>query len=123
LDQLAGPADGVVELLLDLAWSGDRRFDLADPVQPYLYQMTVLTYAVSREHYTGWLNASLLCGDWSMLRFPRALRKTWQARVDGLRVVTVTVQHDPVEVVEVRHVDPPVRAEHPGLSGAGLRSE
>ena len=40
LDQLAGPADGVVELPLDLAWSGDRRFDLADPVQRYLYHMT-----------------------------------------------------------------------------------
>ena len=73
LDQLAGPADGVVELPIDLAWSGDRRFDLADPVQRYLYHMTVLTSAVTREHYTGWLNASLLCGDWSSLRLPRAL--------------------------------------------------
>lgn len=41
--------------------------------------MTVLTSAVTREHYTRWLNASLLCGDWSRLRLPRALRKKWQA--------------------------------------------
>lgn len=53
LDQLAGPADGVVELPLDLAWSGDRCFDLADPVQRYLYHMTVLTSAVTQEHYPG----------------------------------------------------------------------
>jgi len=50
LDRLVGPTDGVVELPLDLAWSGDRRFDLADPVERYLYHMTVLTSAVTREH-------------------------------------------------------------------------
>jgi hypothetical protein len=85
LDQLAGPADGVVELPLDLAWSGDRRFDLADPVQRYLYHMTVLTSAVTREHYTRWLNASLLSGDWSRLRLPRPLRETWQEHFPELR--------------------------------------
>jgi hypothetical protein len=84
LDQLVGPAGGVVELPLDLAWSGDRRFDLADPGQRYLYHMTVLTSAVTREHYTRWLNASLLCGDWSRLRLPRVLRETWQAHFPEL---------------------------------------
>jgi hypothetical protein len=84
LDQLVGPADGVVELPLDLAWSGDRRFDLADPVQRYLYHMTVLTSAVTQEHYTKWLNASLLCGDWNRLRLPRPLRETWQAHFPEL---------------------------------------
>jgi len=84
LEQLVGPVDGVVELPLDLAWSGDRRFDLADPVQRYLYHMTVLTSAVTREHYTRWLNASLLCGDWSRLRLPRPLREIWQAHFPEL---------------------------------------
>jgi hypothetical protein len=51
LDQLAGPSGGVVELPVDLAWSGDRSFDLADPSQLYLYHMTVLTAAVTPEHY------------------------------------------------------------------------
>jgi hypothetical protein len=78
LENLAGPIGGVVELPLDLAWSGDRRFDLADPVQRYLYHMTVLTSAVTREHYTSWLNAGLLRGDWGRLRLPRALREVWQ---------------------------------------------
>jgi hypothetical protein len=78
LENLAGPVGGVVELPRDLAWSGDRRFDLADPVQRYLYHMTVLTSAVTREHYTSWLNASLLRSDWSRLRLPRPLRAIWQ---------------------------------------------
>lgn len=78
LEHLAGPPGGVVELPRDLAWSGDRRFDLADPGQRYLYHMTVLTSAVTREHYTSWLNAGLLRGDWSRLRLPRPLREIWQ---------------------------------------------
>jgi hypothetical protein len=84
LGNLAGPADGVVELPLELAWSGDRRFDLTDPAQRYLYHMTVLTSAVTREHYTSWLNASLLRGDWSRLRLPLPLREIWQARFPEL---------------------------------------
>ena len=78
LEHLAGPRGGVVELPLDLAWSGDRRFDLANPEQRYLYHMTVLTSAVTREHYTSWLNAGLLRGDWGRLRLPRTLREIWQ---------------------------------------------
>jgi hypothetical protein len=84
LEHLVGPADGVVELPLDLAWSGDRRFDLTDSVQRYLYHMTVLTSAVTREHYTSWLNASLLCGDWSRLRLPQPLREIWQSHFPEL---------------------------------------
>lgn len=68
----------MVELPPDLAWSGDRRFDLTDPGQRYLYHMTVLTSAVTPEHYTSWLNAGLLRGDWDRLRLPRPLREIWQ---------------------------------------------
>jgi hypothetical protein len=78
LESLTGPAAGRVELPVDLAWSGDRSFDLSDPVQRYLYHVTVLTAAVTPEHYTRWLNAGLLRGDWSRLRIPRPLRAIWQ---------------------------------------------
>jgi hypothetical protein len=84
LESLAGPGGGVVELPVELAWSGDRRFDLADPGQRYLYHMTVLTSAVTREHYTSWLNAGLLRGDWGRLRLPRTLREIWQERFPEL---------------------------------------
>jgi hypothetical protein len=36
--------------------------------------MTVLTSAVTRKHYTSWLNASLLRDDWSRLRLPADTR-------------------------------------------------
>lgn len=77
LDRLNGPSGGVVELPVDLAWSGDRSFDLGDAQQRYLYQMTVLTAAVTPDHYTRWLNADLLRSDWARLRLPRPLRAVW----------------------------------------------
>jgi hypothetical protein len=86
LDQLAGPSGGVVELPVELAWSGDRSFDLADPSQRYLYHMTVLTAAVTREHYTRWLNAALLTTDWNRLRLPQPLRAVWQQHYPELAV-------------------------------------
>ena len=87
LDHLTGPSGGVVELPVDLAWSGDRSFDLADPSQRYLYHMTVLTAAVTGEHYTRWLNAGLLRIDWSRLRLPGPLRAVWQERFPELAAV------------------------------------
>lgn len=88
LDYLHGPSGGVVELPADLAWSGDRSFDLGDMQQRYLYQMTVLTAAVTREHYTRWLNADLLRSDWPRLRLPRQLRGAWHDRFPELAKVT-----------------------------------
>jgi hypothetical protein len=57
---------------------------LADPGQRYLFHMTVLTSAVTREHNTSWLNAGLLRGDWGRLRLPRTLREIWQERFPEL---------------------------------------
>jgi hypothetical protein len=84
MESLVGPQGGVVNLPIDLAWSGDRSFDLADPVQRYLFHMTVLTAAVTREHYTRWLNADLLRSDWARLRLPLPLRQVWQERFPEL---------------------------------------
>lgn len=84
LDYLTGPLTGVVELPFDLALSGRRSFDLADPDQRYLYHMTVLTAAITPEHYTCWLNADLLQSDWARLRLPRPLRNVWQRRFPEL---------------------------------------
>jgi hypothetical protein len=77
LGLLAGANGGTVQLPIDLAWSGDRHFDLADPVQRYLYHVAVLTAAVTPEHYTRWLNAELLRSDWASLRLPAPLRAVW----------------------------------------------
>ena len=78
LSHLAGPPGGVVELPHDLAWSGRRSFDLANPVQRYMYHMTVLTSGVTREHYTSWLNVDLLRSEWTSLGLPLPLRRVWE---------------------------------------------
>jgi len=84
LSHLAGPPGGVVELPHDLAWSGRRSFDLANPVQRYLYHMTVLTSGVTREHYTSWLNVDLLRSEWTRLGLPRPLRRVWEGHFPEL---------------------------------------
>jgi hypothetical protein len=52
--------------------------------------MTVLTAAVTREHYTHWLNADLLRGDWNALRLPVPLRAIWHERFPEL----LAARHD-----------------------------
>jgi hypothetical protein len=84
LSHLAGPPGGVVELPHDLAWSGRRSFDLANPVQRYMYHMTVLTSGVTREHYTSWLNVDLLRSEWTRLGLPRPLRRVWEGHFPEL---------------------------------------
>jgi hypothetical protein len=93
LDRLDGPSTGVVELPADLAWSGDRGFDLADPGQRYLYEMTMLTAAVTPEHYIRWLNADLLRADWPVLRLPSSLRAVWHERFPELAQLTRAAGH------------------------------
>ena len=81
---LTGPGGGVVELPRDLAWSGRRTFDLANPVQRYMYHMTVLTSGITSEHFTNWLNGDLLRSDWSRLGLPQPLRRVWEAQFPEL---------------------------------------
>jgi len=77
----------------DLAWSGRRSFDLTNPVQRYMFHMTVLTAAVTPEHYTRWLNTELLRSDWTRLRLPIALRAIWNDHFPELAVLTDNVFH------------------------------
>jgi len=83
--ELGGPAGGVIHLPYDLAWSGRRSFDLADPVQRYMYHMTVLTAGITPDHYTTWLNPDLLRSDLGRLGLPHPLRRVWEDRFPELR--------------------------------------
>jgi hypothetical protein len=74
----------VVELPYDLAWSGRRSFDLANPVQRYMFHMAVLTSGFAAEHFTSWLNRDLLRSDWPRLGLPQPLRQVWEARFPEL---------------------------------------
>jgi hypothetical protein len=85
LDDLRGPASGVVELPVRLYWSGSRRFDLADPHQAADLCEAVLDTAATAGDITGWLNAGLLIRAWPVLGMSRAKRDVWESRFPVLR--------------------------------------
>lgn len=86
LDDLRGPADGVVELPVRLYWSaGSRRFDLSSPDDAADYCESVLDAASSRSDLVRYLNAGLLIGVWPLLGLSRAKRAAWEDRFPVLR--------------------------------------
>jgi hypothetical protein len=86
LDDLRGPASGVVELPVRLYWSaGSRRFDLADPHQAADLCEAVLDAAATAADITAYLNAGLLIRAWPVLGVSRARRDAWENRFPVLR--------------------------------------
>lgn len=85
LDDLNGPAAGVVELPVRLYWSGSRQFDLADPYQAADLCEAVLDTAATADDLSAYLNADLLIGAWPVLGMSRAKRDAWESRFPVLR--------------------------------------
>jgi hypothetical protein len=85
LDDLCGPASGVVELPVRLYWSGSRQFDLTDPHQAADLCEAVLDTAATAGDVTAYLNASLLIRAWPVLGMSRAKRDAWEGRFPVLR--------------------------------------
>jgi hypothetical protein len=86
LDDLRGPASGVVELPLRLYWSaGSRRFDLADPHQAADLCEAILDTAATAADITAYLNADLLIRAWPAVGMSRAKRDAWESRFPVLR--------------------------------------
>lgn len=79
LDRLAGPAHGVVELPLHIAWSGLRSYDLDRPrLRMGLYR-TVLAEG-RHEDLLRLLDRDLLLAQWPVLRtlVSRHIRQAWE---------------------------------------------
>lgn len=86
LDDLRGPAEGIVELPVRLYWSaGSRRFDLSSPHEAADYCESVLDAASSRSDLVRYLNAGLLVQVWPVLGLSRAKRAAWEDRFPVLR--------------------------------------
>jgi hypothetical protein len=85
LDNLCGPASGVVELPVRLYWSGSRQFDLADPHQAADVCEAVLDTAATADDIAHFLNADLLIRVWPVLGMSRAKRDAWESRFPVLR--------------------------------------
>lgn len=79
LDELHGPAQGVIELPLHVAWSGMTSYDLGKPRQRMGLYRTVLHEGLSDDlpHY---LNQDLLLQMWPVLRtlVGRTVRTVWE---------------------------------------------
>ncbi|MGW1777076.1 hypothetical protein [Streptomyces sp. NPDC002104] len=79
LGELSGPADGVVELPLHVAWSGLRAYDLGRPrLRMGLYR-TVLAEG-QHEDLVTLLHRDLLVAQWPVLRMlvSRHVRQVWE---------------------------------------------
>jgi len=67
LDELRGPAQGVVVLPAHLTWQGLREFDISDaPSRVSLY--TIVLSKGKRNDIARFLHPGLLCHDWPQLR-------------------------------------------------------
>jgi hypothetical protein len=79
LDELQGPAQGVVELPLHMAWSGMTSYDMAKPRQRMGLYRTVLHEGL-RDDLPRYLNRDLLLQLWPVLRtlVGRTVRNVWE---------------------------------------------
>ncbi|MCX4668824.1 hypothetical protein OG453_19460 [Streptomyces sp. NBC_01381] len=79
LDDLHGPAQGVVNLPLHLAWSGMTSYDLGKPRQRMGLYRTVLHEGL-RDDLRRYLNQDLLLQLWPVLRtlVGRTVRTVWE---------------------------------------------
>ncbi|MBL3667995.1 hypothetical protein JL475_18765 [Streptomyces sp. M2CJ-2] len=79
LDELHGPAQGVVELPLHMAWSGMTSYDLGKPRQRMGLYRTVLHEGL-HDDLPRYLNQGLLLQLWPVLRtlIGRTVRTVWE---------------------------------------------
>jgi hypothetical protein len=80
LGDLRGPAEGVLELPVDVCWSlDDPRFDLGDRKQRITAYKFVLAAARRPEHLVPYLNAELLRDVWGQLGLVGRARAAWES--------------------------------------------
>jgi hypothetical protein len=84
LDDLCGPDHGELDLPHELAWSGRRRFDLADDYDRAAAYKIILEEGRD-EHFRRLLNARLLRRHWTEIRPARQVRALWEGRFPELR--------------------------------------
>ena len=85
LDDLCGPASGLVELPVEVYWSGSPQFDLADPHEAAAMCDAVLDTAATVDVLARYLNADVLMRVWPVLGMERAKRDEWERRFPELR--------------------------------------
>lgn len=84
LDELQGPASGTITLPHELAWSGRRRFDLADSYDRLAMYKIVLEEG-DPSHLRRLLNRDMLLREWPNMLPARQVRSLWERRFPQLR--------------------------------------
>lgn len=79
LEELEGPASGVVTLPIELDWSPAPTYDLDQPRRVLTMYATVLREAHSEEELARYLNADILRAVWGELRLPSFVRASWES--------------------------------------------
>ncbi|WP_406729112.1 hypothetical protein WJ438_37420 [Streptomyces sp. GD-15H] len=87
LEDLAGPATGMVHLPLHVVWSGRRSYGLGRPRSRMSLYRTVLAEG-QRQDLIAFLNRDLLIAQWPILRtlISRPLRDAWESHFPELPV-------------------------------------
>ncbi|MEU7943315.1 hypothetical protein AB0C50_01375 [Micromonospora taraxaci] len=85
LDRLRGPTAGVVELPRHLKWSGNPRYDLAQPGRIGDFYRTVLNEAARPADIHDYVSRDALIRIWPSMRLPQAVRLAWEERFPELR--------------------------------------
>jgi hypothetical protein len=84
LEELAGPAGGIVMLPGWLDWSPRRSYDLSDPAALRVMYEQVIQEGREQDLKT-YLNTDLLVHIWPDLILPVRVRRLWESRFTGLR--------------------------------------
>jgi len=84
LEELTGPASGVVVLPGWLDWSPQRSYNLSDPAALRVMYEQVIQEGREQD-LRAFLNAKLLARVWPELILPVRVRRLWEARFARLR--------------------------------------
>jgi hypothetical protein len=80
LEELAGPATGVLELPISLDWSERRSYDLSVESDRRLMYERVIREAMSADILRRYLNSALLLSIWPNMYLPRRVKASWESR-------------------------------------------
>jgi hypothetical protein len=85
LDDLTGPAQGIVLLPLHVAWSGQTAFNLDQP-KPCMHMYRIVLAEGQRDDVAAYLNRDLLVRQWPVLRklISPTVRNVWESAFPDL---------------------------------------
>lgn len=84
LEELAGPAAGVVALPTALDWTPKRVYDLSDDADLRMFYETVIREAMHAGELRKFLDPVLLSAVWQRLWLPPRVRLMWEGRFPQL---------------------------------------